>query len=133
LELRGLGVVAEIDDADLLSQRLAELAAETGETGDTVPERMVGYYFEIAYDVLPLFAPATTHYLAPWFRYTQLDTQDEVPSGFTRVATRDRDIWEVGLSYKPIPQVVLKLDYRNFDSEGGDLADEFRAGGGFIF
>ena len=133
LELRALGAVGEIDDADLLSQRLADIAVETGGSADTVPERMVGYYFEIAYDVLPLLLPETTHYLAPWVRYTQIDTQDEVPSGFARNDSRDRDIWEVGFSYKPIPQIVLKVDYRNFDSAGADLTDEFRAGAGFVF
>lgn len=128
LEFRALGAVSDVEDADLLSARLAE-----EDNAQTVAERMVGYYFEVAYDVLPLIHPETTQYLAPWIRYTSLDTQDEVPSGFERNRSRDRDIFEVGVSYKPIPQVVFKLDYRNFDSEGDDLTDELRIGGGFVF
>ena len=37
------------------------------------------------------------------------------------------------MSYKPIPQVVVKLDYRNLDNHGGDEPDEIRIGVGFVF
>lgn len=111
LELRALGVVSDIDDADLLSRRFSE---DEDLSPQTIAEQMVGYYFEGAYDVLPLVWLETTHYLAPWIRYSEIDTQDEVPAGFPADPNRDRQIIEVGLSYKPIPQVVFKLDYRNF-------------------
>ena len=39
----------------------------------------------------------------------------------------------VGVSFKPIPNVVIKSDYRNLDSKGGDLPDEFNLGIGFVF
>ncbi|MGH7898086.1 MAG: hypothetical protein ACREQQ_09045 [Candidatus Binatia bacterium] len=134
LEARALGAILEIDDADALSRARSEGGTpEMPVTPETVGERMVGYYFEVAYDVLPLLVPDTTHYLAPWFRYSKVDTHDSVPSGFPRDPKRDREVIEVGLSYKPIPQVVFKLDYRNQDSDGGDLTDELRVGGGFVF
>ncbi len=128
VELRALGAVAEIDDADALSAALVGTEDE-----QTIAERSIGYYFEAAYDVMPLLLGETGQYLAPWVRYSRLNTQDSVPSGFVADEKLDRDIVEVGLSYKPIPQVVFKLDYRNFDSEGGDLTDEVRVGGGFVF
>ena len=122
-EFRALGALLDIDDADQLS-----LAA-----GETIPEQSIGWYTELAYNVLPIVMPGTTHYLAPWFRYAWYDTQNDVPSGFARDDTLDRQVIETGLSYKPIPQVVIKLDYRNRDADEGDLADEVRLGAGFIF
>ncbi len=123
LELRALAAVTDLGDADTISV----------EVGDTVAENTFGWYAEVAYDVLPLIFPETTHYLAPWFRYSQIDTQEGVPDGFDRDPSRDRDIFEVGLSYKPIPQVVVKLDYRNQDNAAGDEPDEIRIGAGFVF
>jgi len=122
-EFKALASRLGIDDAGLVSAQV----------GQTVADRSIGAYGEIAYDVLRLLRPGTLHYLAPWFRYSWIDTQYDVPSGFTRDDTGERNIYEVGLSYKPTPQVVIKLDYRNLDSDGGDLADEVRIGAGFAF
>ena len=123
LELRALATLLELDDADVLSVALEQ----------TIAEEMLGWYAEIAYDVLPLILPGTSHYLAPWFRYSSIDTQHDVPSGFAEDETKDRKIYEVGLTYKPIPRVVIKLDYRNQEAEEGTVADEVRVGAGFIF
>jgi hypothetical protein len=124
LELRALGAMTSIDDADVLSRALE----------DTIAEDVFGFYAEAAYDVLPLVRPDTTHYLAPFFRYEIFDTQDKVPSGFTRVAGNDVQLYTVGLDYKPHPQVVLKLEYRNFNAGGNrPRADEFNLGAGFVF
>jgi hypothetical protein len=122
-ELRGLAAVSDLGDASQISL----------DVDDTVAENTFGWYLETAYDVLPLILPDTTHYLAPWVRYSEFDTQANVPDGFDRKSARDRQIFEVGLSYKPIPQVVLKFDYRNQNNQGGDDPDEIRIGGGFVF
>jgi hypothetical protein len=39
----------------------------------------------------------------------------------------------VGLQYKPIPNVVIKADYRNYVAKQGPLPDDFNLGFGFIF
>jgi len=95
---------------------------------------MFGFYVETAYDVLPLLLPETTQSLAPFFRYELVDTQDDVPRGYVRVPGSDMQIYQVGLSYKPHPQVVLKLDYRNFNNGNvNPKPDELNLGAGFIF
>jgi hypothetical protein len=134
-EARALGVVTDIDDADALSRDPAinPHATDPSKKDRPVADFLYGYYGEVAYDVLPLLFQGTTHYLAPWLRYSRFDTQSSVPPGFRADDTRDRDVYEIGLSYKPIPQVVLKLDYRLQDAKSGNLPDELRVGGGFVF
>ncbi|GIW43697.1 MAG: hypothetical protein KatS3mg077_0979 [Candidatus Binatia bacterium] len=125
LEFRALGAVTLLDNATRLSVDPT--------INETIGNRMLGYYAEIGYDVLPWIVPGTTQYLAPWFRYSHTDTQQNVPAGLTPNNRHNRDYFEAGLQYKPIPQVVLKLDYRNLDAETGTLPDEVRIGAGFVF
>jgi len=124
-EFRGLAVVTDLDDARTLSA--------DPDIDETIADVMLGWYVETAYDVMPLFLPETTQYLAPWFRYESFDTQNSVPVGLTADDTQDREAWEFGLSYKPIPQVALKIDYRISDAKSGDVPDELRVGAGFVF
>ncbi len=123
LEFRTLGSWGHINNADLLS----------AERGETVGSENYGWYTEVGYDVLPLLFKDTPQYLAPFFRYEQLDTIAKAPNGFADDKTKDRRIFQVGLQYKPIPNVVIKADYRNFVAKEGPLADDFNLGIGFIF
>lgn len=110
LELKSLGTIVRIDDNELI-------AAD-------VPEEITAWYGELAYDVMPLFARGTTQYLAPFYRYEKVDYKGN---------DGDLDLYTAGLSYKPIPNVVLKADYRNFDKAVGTKADEVNLGFGYIF
>lgn len=127
LTVRGLVAQAFVDQARGLSLALG-LGASSA-----VAKEMIGGYAEIAYDVLPLFAQDTEMSLEPFFRYEHLDTQYSVPTGFTADRNKKFDLYVVGLHFKPIPQVVLKLDYRDFEAKRGDIADEVQAGVGFVF
>jgi hypothetical protein len=124
LELRALAAFGTIGNADTLSL----------DVGSTVGDRQDGHYYEVAYDVMPhIFPAADTQYLAPFFRYENFDTNASVPSGFTRDRTKDTELYTVGLTYKPIPQVALKLDYRNFELARGEATDRVTVGAGFVF
>lgn len=127
LELRALGAWGTIDDARQLS---------LGASGANRPiaNQTYGWYLEAAYDFLPILRPGTTHYLAPFFRFERYNTQAHVPAGFAPDRSRDRKLYTLGLSYKPIPNVTLKMDYRNYDNKGPrNVADEFALGLGFAF
>jgi hypothetical protein len=134
-EARVLGAWSSLDDAAILS---TDTTINPGRIDLTKPNTPVsgsqwGWYGEVAYDVMPLVFSDTEQYLAPWFRYSHFDTQDDVPSGYTSNDAFDRDFYEVGISYKPIPSIVFKLDYRNIDSETGEQPDEVRIGAGFVY
>lgn len=123
LEFRALGSWGHINNAGLLS----------AEKGETIGSENFGWYAELGYDVLPLLFNDTNQYLAPFFRYEHLDTIAKAPNGFADDLTKDQQIYQVGLQYKPIPNVVLKADYRNRVAKQGALSDDFNLGFGFIF
>lgn len=123
LELRTLGSWGHINNADLVS----------ASAGEVVGSKNFGWYAEAGYDVLPLLFKDTSQYLAPFFRYEKLDTVAKAPNGYDDDPSKDWQIYQVGLQYKPIPNVVVKADYRNFVAKQGKLADDFNLGFGFIF
>jgi len=126
LEFRTVGAWGHINDAGILS------AAK----GETVGSQNYGVYTEVGYDVLPLMFRDTPQYLAPFFRYERYNTIAKAPEGWTDNPinpTKDQQIFQVGLQYKPIPQVVIKADYRNFSAKEGPVPDDFNLGFGFIY
>lgn len=123
LEFRTVGAWGHINDAGILS------AAK----GETVGSQNYGVYTEVGYDVLPLMFKDTPQYLAPFFRYEKYNTIAKAPEGFAGDPTKNQQIFQVGLQYKPIPQVVIKADYRNFSAAEGSVPDDFNLGFGFIY
>jgi hypothetical protein len=123
LHLRALYTQAHLDDTRELS-----LFVE-----DSVASLMIGGYAEIAYDLFPLFSPGSEKSLSPFFRFEYLDTQHDLARGIARDRTQPRRIYIPGIQFKPHPNVVLKLDYRNIDTWSGREPDELRLGMGLVF
>ena len=90
-------------------------------TGQNLADGLSGAYVELGYDVLNHVAPGSRQSLSPFVRWETIDTQDSLPDGFNAVSGRDNDILTVGLNYKPIDSVVLKLDYQDWDGPGDRL------------
>lgn len=125
-ESRGLFVYSWLNDADLIN-------INNGLEGNqSVGEEMYGFYVEGAYNVLPLLFD-TGHYLAPFIRYEQYNTQHKVPAGFFSNPANDRKTITYGLTYKPIPNVVLKLDFQDRRNEAGTANNQFNLGVGWVF
>ena len=123
LEFRTLGSWGHINNAGILS------AAK----GQTIGSQNYGWYSELGYDVLPLIFKDTPQYLAPFFRYEKYNTIASAPDGFAGNPHLNQHIFQVGLQYKPIPQIVIKADYRNFNAAEGSVPDDFNLGFGYIF
>lgn len=129
LTTRALWTQAHVADAGSLSS----LLSASGADDPVVARRMIGGYGELAYDVIPLFFPGSEMSLEPFFRFEYVDTQNDVPSGFTSDRSFKQRLYIPGIQFKPIPNVVLKLDYRKIDDfEDGD-EDEVSVGFGLIF
>lgn len=138
---RALFTMAHVDDAADLSRALGPMPAAfglpggTGElaAGEAVASRMLGLYAEVGYEVLQWLIPETEMSLEPFFRFEYVDTQNDVPTGFARDRSEIVSTYTAGLHFKPIPNVVVKLDYRNRSAREGALGDEVNAGVGVVF
>ncbi|MFQ5513758.1 MAG: hypothetical protein ACE5FG_04915 [Myxococcota bacterium] len=124
---RGLFARASVGDAGALSTALG-LAGNRSVAGE-----MLGGYIEAGMDVLSFLAPGSEKSLVPFFRFEYLDTQHDVPTGFVRDRRQPRRLFIPGIHFKPHPNVVLKLDYRNIDTWGVNTADEVNFGFGLVF
>ncbi|MGK0154508.1 MAG: hypothetical protein ACI9SE_001461 [Neolewinella sp.] len=118
-QFRALFATAKVQDA----------AVFNASTGNNLADRMTGYYGEVGCDVLSLLYPGSGAQLTPYVRYEHINTQDSMPTGFTADRSKDDEILTLGLNYKPIPQVVIKLDYENWDND----FDRFNVLFGYVF
>jgi len=124
---RALAAYSDVSNAGDLNVSLGRAANRP------IAGAMFGAYAEVAYDVWSLFFEGFEKKLAPFFRVEYVDTQREIPDGF--VANRNNTYWlyTPGLQFHPHPNVVLKLEYRNFDPHEGERPDEVAVGMGFAF
>lgn len=136
LHLRGLFTMAHIEGADDLTRALQGAAKGTGsilKMTEAIGGQMLGGYGEISYDVMPLLRPESEMSLMPFYRYEYYDTQRDMPDGFSADGNKRRQIHTVGMQFKPISNVVLKLDLRKRSAEEGTVEDEVNLGIGYAF
>jgi hypothetical protein len=131
LHVRALATMAHIDDASQMTLALRQ----SGDIGaaEVVASEMLGVYGEVGYEVMQWLAPDSGWSVEPFVRVEHVDTQQTVPGGFLPDRTRAFEVYTAGLQVKPIPQVVLKLDYRNRQARSGALGDEVNLGMGVVF
>lgn len=128
-ELRALGAWSKIDDTALINSQL-----ESGPAG----QETFGWYVEGAHDVMPYLLKDSSQYLAPFVRMERYNTMASVANGFSSAAGLDRWIYQAGISYKPITNIVIKADYRNVQDrkivpDSTPTGDELNLGVGFIY
>lgn len=99
----------------------------------SIGERRFGYYAAAAYDVLQWIRPGSEAQLQPFIQYEKLNTQDKAPDGFSTNPANQQSNLTLGLTFKPIPQLAIKLDYINRDNKAGNAVDQFNAGIGYLF
>jgi hypothetical protein len=123
--LRGLLAGAHVSDVAELNQ----LNGLTGANG--IGSEMLGWYGEVGYDMLR--AAGTTHELMPYVRYERADTQREVAAGFAANPANDVTVTSLGLAWKPVPQVVWKLDWSDVSNGAGTGVDQLNLQIGWLF
>jgi len=140
--LRALWTETFIENAGHLSRALDKGYIDVGgarvfdttNSATSIAQHMRGWYVEAAYDVLPWLHESTRMSLEPYVRFEQYDTQRDVSDlRYTRDKNKDINLFVAGLQFKPIPQIVFKVDYRNFDPDEGDRANEIQALVGYVF
>ena len=101
-------------------------------TKGAIPTWMVGAQLEVAYDVFHPF-DFTEQQLLPFVRVEFIDMQAAVPDGFVGDATLRTKELTVGLSYRPIQQVVLKVDGQLRNRQLGPDEVQLNLGLGLMF
>ena len=125
LELRALVAGATVDQA-------AELNELRGLTGSSsIGESLEGGYVQAGYNVLSMLN--TTHDLIPYFRYEWVNSQAEVPEGFSANPANEGTILTVGASWKPLPQIVGKIDYEIQKNEATTGVNQLNLALGYLF
>lgn len=126
-EVRALYAQGRIGNAD--SVNTAQLFTDAAR--NSVGRRFFGGYAEGAFNVLSL--AQTKHYLAPFFRYERYDTQQQTPGGFSKNPANSRVEYTLGLTYKPIPQVAVKLDQQWKRNQARTGVNQWNLGLAYIF
>jgi hypothetical protein len=131
LRVRGLFSMSHLENAGALNRDL--LATGTLPAGEAIAENTIGGYGEVGYEILQWIAPDSGWTVEPFVRAEYIDTQYDMPSGFTADKSHQFQVYTVGVSAKPIANVVLKFDYRNRQARVGELGDEVNLGIGVVF
>jgi hypothetical protein len=127
LWLRGVFARVTIDDVALLNQSL-------GLSGNkSIGETQEGYYVTAGYEILSRLVPGTAMALTPFVRYERTDTQKEVPVGFARDGSNDKKAWTVGLDFKPISQLAVKVDWQDYTDAAHTGISQWNAALAYLF
>lgn len=138
LYLRGVIAGTSIGDADKINDAYHAVR-------DTATSAIIGYdnpigsaigggYIEVAYNVAQLLSKGTSHQLLPFVRYEKFNTHAGVVGGVTADKALDRSYIVAGLTYKPIYNMVYKLDWTSADdATDAKLKGAFSLGVGYNF
>jgi hypothetical protein len=127
-ESRALIAYFHVSDTDALRAPVAVAPGETAPTS-TVGSDLFGVYGELGYNVL--YYVDTEMALVPFVRVDYYDTTfQESDPDFNLPAFL---VPTIGLSYRPIPQVVFKFDYQYERPSSGAIANRWNAGVGYMF
>lgn len=110
---------------------LATISSPAGQALGTGVEQQ-GAYVEAGYDVLARL-PTLRQRLTPFARLEWMDTQWRVADGATANPANQRTIVTVGLDYKPMAQVAVKLDYDFVFNAAGTGRSQLNLALGYLF
>lgn len=126
-DLQALYARGTISRAAALDAVLAAYNTANGTDRPLAPSAFYGWYVQGAYS-LALGGAAT---LDPFVRYEKFDTQARLPLGLTSdPVNRDR-VLTTGLSFHPLREVVVKVDYQKFFENKDN--DRINLGLGYMF
>ena len=91
-----------------------------------------GFYIDLGYNLASLFMWESK--LIPFVRYSDYNTASSTVSGGDNEQKYHNKVWMVGISFLPIPQVVLKGDYsENTVQLDSEKTKYFNLGIGYMF
>jgi hypothetical protein len=92
---------------------------------------MQGGYGQIGYNVLSQVRENVA--LTPYYRLEKVNTQKEAASGFVSDPTRDGAFHTFGVEFKPINNIVVKVDHQWIRNRATNGLDQFNIALGYSF
>jgi hypothetical protein len=127
LRLRALVSGATVDDA-------AAINTANGLTGNgSMGSELGGWYVEGGYELWSRLRPQSRFELVPYVRFEEVNTQVEVPDGFSSNPANDLRIITLGGAFYPHSQVVVKSDYEIRRNEADTGVDQWNIAIGYLF
>lgn len=105
----------------------------TNAARNSVGSRFFGGYVEAAFDVLSVVKNNKGQSLSPFVRYERYDTQATTPGAFAKDPANSRVEYTIGGTYKPIPQVAVKLDQQWKRNQARTGVNQWNLGLAYIF
>jgi hypothetical protein len=87
---------------------LNDAITRTTGVNPNVARTLRGGYLEASYRVI---SGARFGDVGAFVRYENVDTQFRMPDGFVPLPEFDREVWAVGATYWPEPDIAIKVDY----------------------
>jgi len=114
---------------------LSNTEAYNAFTGRNIGSKMIGFYIESAYNIMPLFDKKASEKLLLFSRYETYDTQASVSGLIVKNDAYNRNSTTFGLNYFMAPGVVFKTEYqvRGNAISNNALANQFNMGIGVTF
>ncbi len=121
-DVRFVGAYTTVSGADRITAELSPGTCPLNPNDCNVfPEKMQGFYLQVAYNVLRFFDSDQELFL--FGKFEDIDAYKEVPAGYQKPAGENYRIYNIGLSYRPHPLVALKADYVRKDVDEGSDSD----------
>ncbi len=131
-DVRFVGVYTSTSGADKITKELSPASCEIDKsTCNVFPDKMQGFYLQVAYNVLRFTDSEQELYL--FGMYENYDTHASVPSGYSKPSGHKVSVYNFGLAYKPHPLIALKADYVKENVEGGKDKNLYRAAISWMF
>ena len=128
---RGLYARGILSDAGDIGA-LIDSEPDPGVQPSAIGERAYGWYAEGAFNVLARTRHKSQDF-SPFCRYEKYNTQDQVAAGFSADPANDVNVRTCGVTYKPIPNLAVKLDAMNFNNEDQSAIDQVNFALGYLF
>ena len=126
-DIRGLYATASIDDAINFNQKKG-LSGSQG-----LAEKMEGGYILFGYNVLSQTSDVGGPAFTPYIKCERVDTQAKMPVGYSRSLSTLNNFRTVGVEFKPIPNVVIKMDRMWVTNDAKSGLDQFNLNLGYGF
>jgi hypothetical protein len=106
-------------------------AARSRPAGESIGERLSGYYLQGGYNVLE--PTRTGQRLLPYLRYERVNTQESVPGGYDADAEHDQRLVVLGAQWQPATRLAFEADHQWRYNRGASGLNRFNVALALLF